>query len=91
LWTFTACDLFNLTLRPGLLIPKTSDDWLFAAWSANLTVVAYYILRSKEFRAMLLARISHSSSKVMVPTSEIPIAAVPISLHKTLSQRESKR
>jgi len=30
LWTFTACDIFNLTLRPGLIMPQTSDDSLFA-------------------------------------------------------------
>jgi len=27
---FTAGDLINLTLRPGLIIPQTSDDSLFA-------------------------------------------------------------
>jgi len=26
---FTACNLFNLTLRPGLIMPQTSDDSLF--------------------------------------------------------------
>jgi len=28
---FTACDLFNLSLRPGLIMPQTSDDSLFAS------------------------------------------------------------
>jgi len=30
LWTFTACDLFNLIFRLGLIMPHTSDDSLFA-------------------------------------------------------------
>jgi len=30
LWTLTACDLFNLTLWPGLIMPQISDDSLLA-------------------------------------------------------------
>jgi len=29
-WTFTACDLFNLTLGQGLILPQASDESLFA-------------------------------------------------------------
>jgi len=29
--TFTACDLFNLTIQPGLKMTQTFDDSLFAA------------------------------------------------------------
>jgi len=35
-WTLTACDIFNLTFRPGLIMPQTSDDWILARrkWQA---------------------------------------------------------
>jgi len=35
MWTFTAYDLFNITLRPGLIMPQTSDDWLLAYIDAH--------------------------------------------------------
>jgi len=41
LWIITACDLFNLTLRPGLIIAQTSDDSLFAnsaPWTGPLQI-----------------------------------------------------
>jgi len=36
LCTFTVCDLFNLTLRPGLIMPQTFDDSLFVDGDGSL-------------------------------------------------------
>jgi len=56
--TFTACDLLNLTFRPGFIIPQTSDDSFFAV---RVTDESVYIRLSFGRRGAWSQRGAHTT------------------------------